>query len=368
MENGNVHEALAEHMACLSMGPVPNERLVDILKANFSDEEARAALCVPNTCIPLKLTAIDAITPPKGMSKETLIDLLEGLAARGLLISGMVDGVPGYTLLHLGFGFPQTFFWKGEDTPHSRAMAGMLAKYFNPKMSRERHDTDPKAYRYIPIGKSIKNLPQGVLPYNEMEKVIADARVIALGHCPCRMGFVLAGRGCKHPTEVCMKFNDMARFVIDKGFAREISKEEAMGVIRLSEEMGLVHFVDNAEGEIQHNCNCCGCACWNVGAIRRRAVPRDAIMATYFIRKTDLEACIGCGACAEICPVDAVKMTDEIPVVDEDWCIGCGVCATACPTDAIGMEYRKDRPDQLPARTFMELHEKIRTDRLTRED
>ena len=91
----------------------------------------------------------------------------------------------------------------------------MVGKYFNPKMSREVHDTDPKPYRYIPVDQSIKNAPQGVLPHNLMTSVIEKATAIALGHCPCRVGYNLAGRGCDHPTEVCMKFNDMARYVID---------------------------------------------------------------------------------------------------------------------------------------------------------
>jgi Fe-S-cluster-containing hydrogenase component 2 len=360
MDKDNIYEDLAEHLSCLSMGLPNNSQLVDILKANFTEREAEAALCIPNTCIPLKLTSIEKIKPFRGMSKEELRDLLDALSKKGMIISGLAeDGQPGYTLLHVGFAFPQTFFWKGEDTPHARKMAKMVATYLNTQTSRELHDTDPKAYRYIPVGKSIKTAPQGVLPHNLMETVIKNAAVIALGHCPCRVGYQLAGRGCEHPTEVCMKFNNLARYVIDKGFAREISVQEALEVIRLSEEKGLVHFVDNAEGEIQHNCNCCGCACWNVGAIRRRAVPRDAIMATYFIRKTDAALCVGCGACAEICPVDAVRMNEEVPVTDENWCIGCGVCATVCPTDAISMEYRKDRVHRLPARTFGELHERI---------
>jgi Fe-S-cluster-containing hydrogenase component 2 len=360
MEKGDVYEELAGHLSCLSMGLPNSTDLVEILKANFTAREAEAARCIPNTCIPLKLTSIDSIQPSRGMSKDELHDLLDRLSKKGMVISGLCeDGRPGYTLLHVGFAFPQTFFWKGEDTPHARKMAKMVAKYLTTKTSRQLHDTDPKAYRYIPVGKSIKAPPQGVLPHHEMETVVKNATVIALGHCPCRVGFQLAGRGCEHPTEVCMKFNDLARYVIDKGFARKISTEEALEVIRLSEERGLVHFVDNAEGEIQHNCNCCGCACWNVGAIRRRVVPRDAIMATYFMRKTDAAACIGCGACVEICPVAAVKMVEEAPVVEENWCIGCGVCTTACPTDSISMAYRTDRAPRLPARSFGELHEKI---------
>jgi Fe-S-cluster-containing hydrogenase component 2 len=356
----NIYDMLAEHLSAMSLGLPHTPKLVEILKANLTDQEARVSLCIPNTCIPLKPTSIKDMTPPDGMSQGEFLENLENLANSGMVLSGTAeDGSTGYCLLRVGFAFPQTFFWKGEDTPHARKMAKMVGMYFNPKMSREVHDTDPKPYRYIPVGQSIKNAPQGVLPHNLMASVIEKATAIALGHCPCRVGYNLAGRGCDHPTEVCMKFNDMARYVIDKGFAKEITKEEALEVIRLTEKEGLVHFVDNAEGEIQHNCNCCGCACWNVGAIRRRKIPRDALMATYFMRKTDEDKCIGCGACAEICPVKAVEMNDDVPLTDEEWCIGCGVCTTACPADAIEMVYRKDREEKLPARTFGQLHEMI---------
>lgn len=156
-----------------------------------------------------------------------------------------------------------------------------------------------------------------------------------------------------------MKFNDVARFVIDRGLAREITQEEALDIIELSEKAGLVHFVDNAEGDIQHNCNCCGCACWNVGNIRRRKIPRDQLMATYFIRETDENECIGCNQCVEVCPVDALTPGENDPIVDKDWYIGCGVCATVCPTEAIKIKNRPDKTGRLPAVDFDELHEMI---------
>ena len=86
-------------------------------------------------------------------------------------------------------------------------------------------------------------------------------------------------------------------------------------------------------------------------------------MATYFLRETDEEECIGCGQCAEICPVEAVMMEEDIPVVDLDWCIGCGVCVKKCPTGAINMVLRSDRTGNLPAKTFRELHEIILSER-----
>jgi Fe-S-cluster-containing hydrogenase component 2 len=110
-----------------------------------------------------------------------------------------------------------------------------------------------------------------------------------------------------------------------------------------AEEEGLVHMVDNATGGIKHTCNCCGCYCWNLGIIRRRKVPRDVLMASYFLRETREEECIGCGACADICPVDAVRLEDGAAVADPDWCVGCGVCAGVCPSGAVGIVRRTDQ-------------------------
>lgn len=153
-----------------------------------------------------------------------------------------------------------------------------------------------------------------------------------------------------------MKFDDMVEFLIEKGFGREITKEEAQEIIKKTEEDGLVHFVDNAEEDVKHNCNCCGCCCWNVGPIRRRQVPRDLIMATYFIAEVDKEACNGCSNCDDVCPVDAITIGDNLAIIDKEWCIGCGLCRTRCPLEATKLERRSD---VVPPSNFRELHETI---------
>jgi ferredoxin len=97
-----------------------------------------------------------------------------------------------------------------------------------------------------------------------------------------------------------------------------------------------------------------------VGIIRRRKIPRDALMAVYFTRATDYEECIGCGACADICPVDAVQMVDDQPEVDLNWCIGCGVCAVSCPTEAISITRTSEKA---APENFTQLHERIKVER-----
>jgi ferredoxin len=52
--------------------------------------------------------------------------------------------------------------------------------------------------------------------------------------------------------------------------------------------------------------------------------------------KVDKDTCIGCGACAGVCPVGAIALQDDGKAgVDEGTCIDCGACVSTCPVSAI---------------------------------
>ncbi|MFH1743121.1 MAG: 4Fe-4S binding protein [bacterium] len=51
----------------------------------------------------------------------------------------------------------------------------------------------------------------------------------------------------------------------------------------------------------------------------------------------DIERCVACGACVDVCPVKAIDIQDNHAVVN-DGCIGCGMCVAECPNGAFSFE------------------------------
>lgn len=364
MSKIDTYTELAEHLTGSDgwLDYVPeNGAFQEILKEIFNEQEARALLHVPLTTVPLKLVPLTEIASRGKFRGEELEKILDDIAARGYLFSGMTKmGEKGYAHLRWGYGFSQIFYWRGDKSDRVKRLAELEKDRELVKSMRTiaaPGEDAMKAWRYIPVTASFEPQWQSVFPTETIEKVVGNAEKFALAHCPCRIKYELYnGENCGHSTEVCLKLDELAEHLINTGHAGEISREEALQVIQKANKEGLVHFTENAV-EIKHICNCCGCACWNVRPIKQRKIPRDAIMAVYFIRETDKEKCNGCGACVKICPVDAVAVNGEKAKVDVDWCIGCGVCALKCKQEAIKILEREDKP--LQAENLQELYTKI---------
>ena len=359
----DIYHRLAKHLQDLVMGYPFNEALTDLLKETYSPVEAQVALAIPNDLAPLEVVDLETIVARCDLPRSTVSEALQSLSDRNMLYTRTsTSGKLGYALLQVGYGIPQTFFWGGQTDERAQRMAKLVLNYFSvPTTQKVYGDVSTKSFKYTPANVSLEVEMQGVMPNEQMGPIVDASNKIAVAHCPCRMSAKILGRtDCQHSLEVCIKYDELAEFVIDKGLAREISKDEALKILADSEREGLVHMVDNTQGQIKHTCNCCGHYCWNVGILRRRKIPRDMLMAVYFIRETELDECIGCGACADICPVDAVKMVDEQPVVDPNWCIGCGVCAVSCPADVISI---RRRLENRPPNTFADLHHRIKQEK-----
>jgi uncharacterized Fe-S center protein len=62
----------------------------------------------------------------------------------------------------------------------------------------------------------------------------------------------------------------------------------------------------------------------------------------------NIEKCIGCGKCSEVCPKQAITVENKKSSIDKMKCIGCGECMTVCPVKAI------DSGGEMEAKIFTE--------------
>jgi len=52
--------------------------------------------------------------------------------------------------------------------------------------------------------------------------------------------------------------------------------------------------------------------------------------------KLDMEKCIGCGICLQVCPHEVLELSQKkIQITDLDACMECGACVKNCPTFAL---------------------------------
>ncbi len=196
---------------------------------------------------------------------------------------------------------------------------------------------DPEAYFQIK--------QKDFLLLSEALEQVEAAEFHVVVNCDCRSSEL----ACKHMREGCIRFDDGARYTIERGLGRVLSKEECKEVVINTDRDGLMHIGGRnwQEHGLFGFCNCCTCCCFPLRTSVRlgseKTYPR-----VHYQALRDMELCIHCGICAKRCPYDAFSRgTERIEIngkkrrkvsFNADKCYGCGLCSTACPTGAITMQ------------------------------
>ena len=75
-----IYKKLAKHLSSLGMGYPQKEELIEILRENFTPQEAEVALAIPADRIPFEPVSIDEISPHVKVPKKKLKSILSNLA------------------------------------------------------------------------------------------------------------------------------------------------------------------------------------------------------------------------------------------------------------------------------------------------
>ena len=154
----DLYNRLATHMEHLTMGYPYTEELIDLLKEMFSPTEAQVALAIPNDLAPLQVVSLEKISALADLPLPDVAEALESMSARNILFTAPAeDGSTGYSLLQVGYGLPQTFFWGGKEDETAKRMARLVLNYFKVPITQKIYGgVQTKSFKYSPANKSIE--------------------------------------------------------------------------------------------------------------------------------------------------------------------------------------------------------------------
>lgn len=136
---------------------------------------------------------------------------------------------------------------------------------------------------------------------------------IGVGRCSCRASRKAIGEGCGDDDYGwCIGVGDFADYCRETGKGHDITKQEALDILKRAEENGFVHQITNIDGEnkIFGICNCNVNIC---NALRTSQLFNTPNMSrSAYVAHVEKEKCVACGRCVEYCPAGAVKLGQKL--------------------------------------------------------
>ena len=353
MEQDNIdyYQELRKHLDKMPVGYPATESGIEIkiLKHLFTLEQAKIALKLNFMADPLH--KIYRRLKKSGFSLEELENKLDEMYFNGLINRGLVKEGEKETKYYGSAPIVVGFFEYQLNRLTPEFFKDAHEYLHNTFFSEEYHKSGIPQLRVIPLDQTVTN-EQSIARYDDLKDLIDNiGEPIAIMECICRKGADLIGEPCTKTKirESCLSFRIAAKSFIEKGLAREISKEEALEFLEKAEEDGLVLQPGNSQRPM-NICACCGCCC---GVLTSHTqLPEFAhLFATNYRAEVDPELCVACGICEDRCNVDAVHVEDDVAVVDKDRCIGCGVCVPTCTSEAITLVKKEE--EILPPRNTL---------------
>ncbi|MGM0421234.1 MAG: 4Fe-4S dicluster domain-containing protein, partial [Bacillota bacterium] len=341
----SAYKSLEERLNQFPQGAPPSETLYKILEILFSEKEAKVVAQLPIK--PFTVEKASRILKEDPVKTEKILD---ELASRAILLDSQDDGVKKYVLPPPMAGFFEFSMMRVRHDIDQQLLAELYHQYLNVEEDFIKElflSTETKLGRVFVQEEVLSqdNLVH-ILDFERSSHIIEEASHIGISTCYCRHKMHHVGQACDSPLDICMTFNSTADSLIRHGHARKVEVSECMELLHQAYEKNLVQCGENVRKEPAFICNCCGCCCEALVAVKKFGSLNPIETANY-LPEVNHETCTACGRCIEACQVDVIKwskksnddMKKQIEI-DKDVCLGCGVCVRACPNGSLELKRR----------------------------
>lgn len=320
---------------------------IRILELLFSPEEAELA-----RQIPLRPTPLPTIAAKLKLDENRLLEKISRMAQRGLVFDAEHNGQRYIVLAPVVIGFFEFIFMRARHDLPLTELAHLFEEYMlqDDKFAHSVFEGDTQLGRALIKEEALtgENFSE-VLDWERATQIIKSASVTAVSLCACRHKASHLGKACNSEQLTCLTLNNGAETLIRNGFATRIDATRALAILENCKSAGLAQIADNVQYGVGYICNCCGCCCGMLQAMKTFNM-RNAVVTSNWLMEVDSAKCKGCGRCLTACPVEAIRPVDQqvnthfrTVSADAGLCLGCGVCHGACRFGAIALKPRSRR-------------------------
>jgi len=315
-----------------------------LIKKIFSKENARDYLLMADG-----YQTAEEYAEKNGFSVEEAREKLERMALRGLIFRRHRERGDEYGQHPFVMGFLE---WQGGRPDEAKDWLVPTSIYMVTSKFGSRMSQTMPFYRTLP---QHPEFVEGsvIKPYDDIEAMLDKHRRFAVGVCMCRLMDKMKPKNpCTHPLETCIETDDYADYYIETGIGREITKEEALAILREGEKDGrIIQATNSQEGE--NFCSCCACGCGMLWLKKQFPGPAAELWSNHY-SEIDYDKCIGCGKCVTRCTFGYITKDPETKKVsvDQSACLGCGLCVSTCPTKAIVLRQKSEDKLYTPPVTY----------------
>jgi Pyruvate/2-oxoacid:ferredoxin oxidoreductase delta subunit len=328
--------AYSELAARIGLGQ--SQRIPQLFEMIADRDEAELLLALPSDA--------PTLAGKFGRSEADIEAMLKRLFLKGLVFPSSKTDPPSYRMSRDLVQFHDaTILWP--DAPQQ--FLDLWQDFMEiewPPLAKIVSQMTPRSFtRVVPVGVSVPSKTY-VLAFEDIREIVENARNLAVTKCTCR----LTAHKCDKKLEACIQVNRAADYTLARGTGKQLSKQQALDLIRECEEEGLIHVVMNKQSVDHFICNCCECCCQTMPILIEHNI--SVIEPSRFAAQVDPDLCTSCGLCAERCFFGAIAVEDDSPAkVDADKCMGCGLCQVPCAAEAISMKEVREK-DFVPEKMF----------------